>query len=207
MKQLFQDAVTAPRAPLELVTHPVDLLHVGEDHLGVDPALLHHPAHVLGRQEVWHAGELLAGHEGQLVVLEAVLGRVALQGGVVEGVGEEVVDEGAEAEPAGPGLGEVDHVDVGVVSGPALAPDEDGLHLGAEGLLPGDAELDGQAGMGAHSAALRVAGEGQGQAGGSSRDQVSRGRLSLVLLIYIVSWIIGMWKFSKICKNLAGSLG
>ena len=29
--------------PLELVAHPVDLLDVGEDHLGVYPPLLHHP--------------------------------------------------------------------------------------------------------------------------------------------------------------------
>ena len=28
---------------LKLIAHPVDLLDVGEDHLGVYPPLLHHP--------------------------------------------------------------------------------------------------------------------------------------------------------------------
>ena len=144
---------------LQLVAHPVHLLHVGEDHLGIYPLLLDHGGHVLGGQEVGYPGELLAGHEGHLVVLQAVPGGLHAQGLEVEGVREEVVDEGAEGEAVGPGLGEVGDVDVVVFARPALAPDEDGLHLGGERLLPGDAQLDGQARVGRHPAALGVTGD------------------------------------------------
>ena len=37
---------------LHLVAHSVDLLDVGEDHLGVDPAVPHHGVHVVGGKEV-----------------------------------------------------------------------------------------------------------------------------------------------------------
>ena len=37
---------------LHFVAHPVDLLDVGEDHLGVDPAVPHHGVHVVGGKEV-----------------------------------------------------------------------------------------------------------------------------------------------------------
>ena len=40
---------------LHLVAHPVDLLHVGEDHLGIDSAVRHHGVHVLSRQEIGNA--------------------------------------------------------------------------------------------------------------------------------------------------------
>ena len=66
------------------------------------------------------------------------------------------MDEGAEGEPAGPRLCEVDHVDVGVGARPALAPDEDGLHLGAQRLLPRDPQLDGKARVGAYTSAFGI---------------------------------------------------
>merc|ERR1711936_1185032 len=113
------------------------LLHVGEDHLGIYPLLLHHRRHILCCQEVRYASKFLSGDKSNFVVLQSVPGRVDFEGVVVEGVGEEVVDEGAEGETVGPGLGEVSDVDVVVLPGPALAPDQDGLHLGAERLLPG----------------------------------------------------------------------
>ena len=47
-------------------------------------------------------------------------------------------------------------VDLVILSGPALTPDEDGLHLRGQTLLPGDAELEGQAGVCGHAATLAV---------------------------------------------------
>ncbi len=41
---------------LHFVTHTVDLLHVGEDHLGIDSVVADHGVHVVGRQEVGDAG-------------------------------------------------------------------------------------------------------------------------------------------------------
>ena len=66
------------------------------------------------------------------------------------------MNESAEGETVRPGLGEVADGDAVVLPGPALAPDQDGLHLGAEGLLPGDAQLDGQACVCRHSSAFAV---------------------------------------------------
>ena len=148
--------------PLELVAHPVDLLHVGEDHLGVDSVLLHHGGHVLCGEEVGHSSELLASDKSNFVVLQSVPWGIDLQGVVVKGVGEEVVDESAEGEAVGPGLGEVADVDVVVLPRPALAPDQDRLHLGAEGLLAGDPELDGETSVGGHASALGVGVEARG---------------------------------------------
>ena len=69
------------------------------------------------------------------------------------------MNEGAEGEPAGPRLCEVDHIDVGVGAGPALAPYEDGLHLRAQGLLSGDPQLDGQAGVGSYTSTFGIPGQ------------------------------------------------
>ena len=66
------------------------------------------------------------------------------------------MNESAEGETVRPGLGEVADGDAVVLPGPALAPDQDGLHLGAEGLLPGDAQLDSQACVGRHSSTFAV---------------------------------------------------
>ena len=41
---------------LHLVAHPVDLLDVREDHLGVDPVVPDHGVHVVGSEEVRNAG-------------------------------------------------------------------------------------------------------------------------------------------------------
>ncbi len=40
----------------QLVAHPVDLLHVGEDHLWVDPLVPDHGLHVVRGEEVGDAG-------------------------------------------------------------------------------------------------------------------------------------------------------
>ena len=53
-------------------------------------------------------------------------------------------------------------VDVVVLPGPALAPDEDGLHLRGQGLLPGDAQLEREARVCRHAAALAVGVEARG---------------------------------------------
>ena len=92
---------------LQLVAHPVDLLHVGEDHLGVDPALLHHAGHVLGCEEVRYSSKLLSCREGQVEVSPSVSSGLSLQGFEVKRLGEEVVNEGAEGQTVGPGLCEV----------------------------------------------------------------------------------------------------
>ena len=41
---------------LHFVTHSVDLLDVGEDHLGIDSVVADHCVHVVGRQEVGDSG-------------------------------------------------------------------------------------------------------------------------------------------------------
>ena len=46
-----------------------------------------------------------------------------------------------------------------VLSDPALAPDEDGLHLRAQGLLSGDPQLDGQAGVGSYTSTFGIPGQ------------------------------------------------
>ena len=92
---------------LQLVAHPVDFLHVGEDHLGVDPALLHHPGHVLSGKEVRYSSKLLSCGEGQIEVSPSVGGGVSLEGFEVKRLGEEVVNESTEGQPVGPGLCEV----------------------------------------------------------------------------------------------------
>merc|ERR1712210_279795 len=71
---------------------------IGEDHLGIYPLLLHHRRHILCCQEVRYASKFLSGDKSNFVVLQSVPGRVDFEGVVVEGVGEEVVDEGAEGE-------------------------------------------------------------------------------------------------------------
>ena len=45
-----------PRTTLHLVAHPVDLLDVRKDHLGVDPVVPDHGVHVVGSEEVRDAG-------------------------------------------------------------------------------------------------------------------------------------------------------
>ena len=110
----------------------------------------------MGRQEVGYARKFLSSHEGQFVVFQPILRRVRFQGVEVEGIWEEVVDEGTEGKPTGPGLCEVDHVDVGVGASPALAPDEDGLHLRAQRLLPSDPQLDGKPGVCAYTSTFGI---------------------------------------------------
>merc|ERR1711936_1300829 len=141
---------------LKLIAHPVNLLNVGEDHLGVYPPLLHHPRHVLRRQEVRNSGKLLSGRECKLKVFSSVRGAGGLQRSKVECIGEEVVNECAEGEAVSPGLSEVVDCDTVVLPGPTLAPDEDGLHLGAEGLLPDNPELQSQARVCRHSSTFAV---------------------------------------------------
>ena len=46
-----------------------------------------------------------------------------------------------------------------VLPGPALAPDQNGFHLRGETLLPGDAQLQGQAGVGGHASTFAVSEE------------------------------------------------
>ena len=43
-----------------------------------------------------------------------------------------------------------------VLPGPALTPDQNGLHLGGEALLPGDAQLQGEASVGGHASTFAV---------------------------------------------------
>ena len=92
---------------LQLVAHPVDFLYVGEDHLGVDPALLHHPGHVLGCEEVRYSSKLLSCGEGEIEVSPSVSSGLSLQGFEVKRLGEEVVNESTEGQAVGPGLCEV----------------------------------------------------------------------------------------------------
>jgi len=72
-----------------------------------------------------------------------------------------VVNESAEGESRSPGVGEVLNFHVIVFSGPALAPDQDGLHLGGHHLGtaavgPADSELQCDSSMGSHPSSLRV---------------------------------------------------
>ena len=47
-------------------------------------------------------------------------------------------------------------MDLVVLPRPALTPDQNGFHLGGEALLPGDAQLQGQAGVGGHASTFAV---------------------------------------------------
>jgi len=111
---------------LHFVAHPVDLLDVGEDHLGVHPGVSDHGVHVLRRQEVGNAGVPFSGFECDFVILFSVFW---VDFGKVEGLWEKVVDEGTEGNTALPGFGEVFDFHSLVFPDPALAPNEDGLHL------------------------------------------------------------------------------
>lgn len=42
-------------AGLHFVTHAIDLLDIGEHHLGINPPVSHHGVHVVGSQEVRNA--------------------------------------------------------------------------------------------------------------------------------------------------------
>merc|ERR1712226_933256 len=66
--------------PLELVTHPVHLLHVGEDHFGIYPLLLDHRGHVLRCEEVGYTSKLFSSYKGNFVILQPVPRRVNLEG-------------------------------------------------------------------------------------------------------------------------------
>ena len=92
---------------LKLIAHPVDLLDVGEDHLGVYPPLFHHPRHVLGSQEVRHSGKLLSCRECELKVLLSVCRTAGLERSEVECIGEEIVDKCTESPTVSPGLGKI----------------------------------------------------------------------------------------------------
>jgi len=69
------------------------------------------------------------------------------------------VDEGTEGQTVSPGGGEVFNLHIVIFSGSALAPDEDGLHLGGHHLRPsnsGDSELQRHTSMGCHASTLAV---------------------------------------------------
>ena len=83
------------------------------------------------------------------------------------------MDESTESQAIGPGLREVlregrvrwgardrtlsyPDVNLIVLPRPALTPDQDGLHLGGQALLPGDPQLQGQPGVGGHTSTLAV---------------------------------------------------
>ena len=55
-----------PRSTLHLVAHPVDLLDVREDHLGVDPVVPDHGVHVVGSEEVRDAGVPPVGYSKEM---------------------------------------------------------------------------------------------------------------------------------------------
>jgi len=111
---------------LVILEGPVHLLDVSKDHLRIKPARADHVIHVVAGNKIRDACKPLSGLEGELVVGLAVLRR---QAGVVKCLGEEVVDEGAEAETVRPRGRKVGDFHVVVLPCPALAPDEDGFHL------------------------------------------------------------------------------
>jgi len=141
---------------LQLVAHSVHFLHVGEDHLGIYSAFLDHAGHVFGGQEVRDTSKLLSCLESKLIVLHPVLWCVNTKGPVVESVGEEVVDKGAEGKTISPGLSEVTDLNIVVFAGSALAPDQDSLHLRGQGLLASDSELKSETSMGGHASTFAV---------------------------------------------------
>ena len=50
-------------------------------------------------------------------------------------------------------------MDLVILPRPALTPDQNGFHLRGETLLPGDAQLQGQAGVGGHASTFAVSEE------------------------------------------------
>jgi len=61
------------------------------------------------------------------------------------------MNESTERPAVSPGGGEVLDLNIIILSGPALTPDQDRLHLGRQALLPCDAEFDGQPSVGGHT--------------------------------------------------------
>ena len=114
---------------LQFIAHSVHLLNVGEHHLRIHSSLLHHAGHVLRCQEVRNSSKLLPGGECELKVSFSVLRTRCLQRSEVECVGEEVVNESTECETVRPATGEVLDVNIVVLPGSALTPDQDRLHL------------------------------------------------------------------------------
>ena len=141
---------------LQLVAHSVNFLHIGEDHLRIYSVFLDHATHVLSSQEVRDSSKLLSGSKSKFVVFHSVLGCVNLESSEVESVGEKVVNECSESKTVGPGLCEVTDLDSVIFTGSALAPDQDGLHLGGEGLLAGDSELKSKTSMSSHTSTCAV---------------------------------------------------
>ena len=66
------------------------------------------------------------------------------------------MNESTEGPAVSPGCCEVTDVDIIVLPGPTLTPDQDRLHLGRQTLLPGDAELNSQAGVSGHTSTFTV---------------------------------------------------
>jgi len=141
---------------LQLVAHSVHLLYVGEDHLGIYSAFLDHAGHVLSGQKVRDTSKLFSSGESKFIIFHPVLGCVDAEASVIESIGEEIVDEGAESKTVGPGLCEVTNFNIIIFTGSALAPDQDGLHLGREGLLAGDSKLKSETSMGGHASTFAV---------------------------------------------------
>ena len=163
---------------LQLIAHPVDLLDVRKDHLGIYPPLLHHSWHVFCRQEVGNSSKFLSSCECKLKVLFPICRRFCSERPEVECIWEEVVNKCTESSAICPGLSEIlknfknvdfylilnqdiylyiyRYVDIIILSCSALTPDEDGLHLWWQGLLPGDTQLQGKACMCGHTSTFAV---------------------------------------------------
>jgi len=175
---------------LQFIAHSVHFLHVGEDHFGVNSLISNHTFHILGSQEVRNTGESLSGLEGKLVVGLPV---ARAQLGEVKRLREKVVNEGTEGQTVGPAGGEVVDLDIIVLPGSALAPDEDGLHLGGHHLGSasvgsGDTEFKGDTGVSGHAStlAVRVEAGGGGLAFLNKSGHVLEEEIVHVLLVHVL---------------------
>jgi len=175
---------------LVILEGPIDLLDVGKDDLGVEPARADHVVHVVAGDKVGDARQPLSGLEGKLVVGLPV---ARAQLGEVKRLREKVVNEGTEGQTVGPAGGEVVDLDIIVLPGSALAPDEDGLHLGGHHLRSasvgsGDTEFKGDTGVSGHAStlAVRVEAGGGGLAFLNKSGHVLEEEIVHVLLVHVL---------------------
>jgi len=95
----------------------VELGDIGDDGELVRDVTVHH---VLRIKQAWDAETIFSNLVRQCVILQDVL---CPQGGKVDEVWPEVMDNGTEGKPVPPGSGHVSDGDAWVVGGDPLAPD------------------------------------------------------------------------------------
>jgi len=118
----------------------------------------HHTLHVLCSKEIRNSSKSLSGLECKMVIGFSVLWG---QFGIIKSLWEEMMNKGTEGESIRPGVGEVLYFHIIILPSPALAPDQNSLHLGGhhlDTLSRGseNSEFQGNTSMSGHTSFLAV---------------------------------------------------